>query len=192
MKKVITLSVWFLSTIILLSSCAPALTVTNDYDKTANFSSYHTFRIVKLEQQHQALSQFNQTRIINAVRANLVSKGFTEADSADLLVNIVSILKNEQQVVANTTSYGGYGYGGFYRPYGWGGGMGNSQTTVNVEKYVDGSLIIEVANSSTQKLLWEGIGNKKIDQPSSNPDQAITDAVTKIMASFPPGMTPAK
>lgn len=192
MKKVITLSLWFLSSVIVFTSCTPSLSVTNDYDKTANFSSYHTFRIVKLEQQHQALSQFNQTRIINAVRANLVSKGFTEADSADLLVNIVSILKNEQQVVANTTSMGGYGYGGFYRPYGWGGGMGTSQTTVNVEKYVNGSLIIEVASSSTQKLLWEGIGNKQIDQPSSNPDQAITDAVTKIMVSFPPGMTPAK
>jgi Domain of unknown function (DUF4136) len=189
MKKATSLATWILSTIVLLSSCAPALTVTNDYDKTANFSSFHTFKIVKLEQQHQALSQFNQTRIINAVRANMISKGFTETENADLLVNIVTILKNEQQVVANTTSYG-YGYGGYYRPYGWGGG--NSSTTVNVEKYVDGSLIIEVANASTQKLIWEGIGNKQIDQPSSNPDQAIKDAVTKIMASFPPGMTPAK
>jgi hypothetical protein len=185
MKKTSELSALFLSAIILLSSCEPALKVTNDYDKTADFSKFHTFRIVKLEQQHQALSQFNQTRFINAVRANLVSKGFVEADSADLLVNIVTILKNEQQVVANTSSYG-YGYGGYYRPYGWGGG-GNSSTTVNVEKYVDGSLIIDIASSSTSKLIWEGIGNKKIDQPSNNPDKDVPYAVNMIMASFPPG-----
>ena len=49
-------------------------------------------------------------------------------------------------------------------------------------------LIIEVADAKTKNLLWEGIGNKDIDSPPSNPDQAIKDAVKSIMASFPPGM----
>jgi len=182
MKKLIVLSTAFLFSIILLSSCEPALTVTNDYDKTANFTQFKTFRIVKLEQQYQAVSQFNQTRIINAVRANMLSKGFTESENADMLVNIVTILKNKQQVTANTY---GYGYGGGYRPYAWGGG--NSSTTVNVTDYIDGSLIIEVVNSTTSKLVWEGIGNKQIDAPSNNPDQTIPAAVNKIMATFPPG-----
>ncbi|HMC85653.1 MAG TPA: hypothetical protein VKI61_09005, partial [Chitinophagaceae bacterium] len=62
MKKVISLSAAILSTMIIFISCGPTLTVTNDYDHTANFSQYHTFRIVKLEQQYQALSQLNQNR----------------------------------------------------------------------------------------------------------------------------------
>jgi Domain of unknown function (DUF4136) len=181
MKKLISLSAAILSSLILLTSCGPTITVTNDYDHTANFSQFHTFRIVKLEQQYQALSQFNQTRVINAVRAQMIAKGFTETENADLLVNITSIMKNQKELVANS-----YGYGGGYRPYAWGGG--NMSTTVNVQNYVAGSLIIEVANGSTNKLLWEGIGNQDIDSPSSNPEQAITSAVTKIMASFPPGM----
>ncbi len=115
MKKAINLSAVVLCSLILFSSCGPTLTVTNDYDHTANFSQYHTFRIVKLEQQYQALSQFNQTRVINAVRAQMIAKGFTEAENADLLVNITSILKNQKEVVANS-----YGYGGGFRPYGWG------------------------------------------------------------------------
>ncbi len=185
MKKAIILSAAFLSSLILFTSCEPQLTITNDYDHSVKFSQFHTFRIVKLEQQIQALSQFNQTRIINAVRAQMITKGFTEADNAELLVNIVSILKNKQEIVADT-----YGYGGGFRPYAWGGG--NMSTTVNVQDYKTGSLIVEVVNSATKKLIWEGVGNRDIDAPLSNPDKKITAAVQKIMASFPPGMTHSK
>jgi hypothetical protein len=185
MKKLISLSAATMFSLILLTSCGPTLTVTSDYDHTANFSQYHTFKIVKLEQQYQALSQLNQNRIIAAVRAQMIAKGFTEAENADLLVNITSILKNEKEIVANS-----YGYGGGYRPYAWGGG--NMSTTVNVQNYVAGSLIIEVAAAQGSKLLWEGIGNQDIDSPSKNPDQTVPAAVQKIMASFPPGMTAKK
>jgi hypothetical protein len=180
MKKAIYLPAAVLFSLIFFTSCGPTLTVTNDYDHTANFSQFKTFRIVKLEQQIQAISQLNQNRIINTVREQMIAKGFSESENADLLVNIVSILKNKQEIVANS-----YGYGGGYRPYAWGGG--NMSTTVNVQDYKDGSLIIEVVNASTKKLIWEGIGNQQIDAPIKNPDTAIPAAVQKIMASFPPG-----
>ncbi len=180
MKKSIILHVTFLSLLILFTSCGPTLTVTTDYDRNANFSQFKTFKIVKLEQQLQALSQLNQTRIINAVQAQMIAKGFTESENPDMLVNIVTILKNKQEIVANT-----YGYGGGYRPYAWGGG--NMSTTVNVQEYKDGSLIVEIVNASTKKLVWEGVGNKEIDAPSKNPDKEIPEAVQKIMAAFPPG-----
>ena len=104
MKKLVSLSAAILSLAILFTACGPQLTVTYDYDHTANFSQYKTFRIIKLEQQYQALSQFNQTRVINAVRAQMLAKGFTEAENADLLVNITSIMKNQKEIIAN--SYG--------------------------------------------------------------------------------------
>ena len=182
MKKLISLSTAILSALILYTSCGPQLTVTSDYDHSAKFSQYHTFRIVKLEQQYQALSQFNQTRIINAVRAQMIAKGFKEAENAELLVNITSILKNQKEIVANS-----YSYGGGFRPYMWGGG--NMSTTVNVQNYIAGSLIIEIASAANNKLLWEGVGNQNIDSPSKNPDKTISTAVQKIMASFPPGMS---
>jgi hypothetical protein len=185
MKKAILLSAAFFASLFLFTSCGPTLTVTNDYDHAADFSQFHTFKIVQLEQQYQALSQFNQTRIINAVRDQMIAKGFTESSTPDMLVNITSVLKNKQEIVANS-----YGYGGGYRPYAWGGG--NMSTTVNVQDYTAGSLIIEVANASTKKLLWEGIGNQDIDAPSSNPDKTIPPIVQKIMASFPPGAAAKK
>ncbi len=79
MKKAFYYSAVILCSVILLTSCGPTLTVTNDYDHTANFSQYHTFKIVKLEQQYQALSQLNQNRVINAVQAQMIAKGFTDS-----------------------------------------------------------------------------------------------------------------
>ena len=112
----------------------------------------------------------------------MVKKGFVETSSnPDLLVNVTAILKEKTALQADT-----YNTGGFYRPYGWGGGYGGT-TTVTSYNYKDGSLIIDVLDASKNLLIWQGIGNKEIDKPSSNPDQAITSAVTKIMAGYPPG-----
>ena len=174
----------------IISSCEPSLKVTHDYDKAANFSQYKTFRMVQLDQQHQTISQLNQQRIINAVINEMKKKGFTEsADNPDLHVNAIIILQDKKSVTANTNYYG---YGGYYRPYAWGGGMSSSYTTYDVQNYKDGSLIIDVVDARTQKLLWEGIGNKEIDKPASDPEKAIAEAVAAIMASFPPGMATKK
>ncbi|MFI5155308.1 MAG: DUF4136 domain-containing protein [Chitinophagales bacterium] len=167
-----------------LIACEPSLKVTSDYDKAANFSQYKTFAMTQLDMQHQTISQLNQNRIIAAVKAEMAKKGFSESANPDLEVRAVTILKDEKTVTANTTSYG---YGGYYRPYGWGGGMSSGYTTYSVDNYKNGSLIIEVSDPKAKKLLWEGIGNKEIDKPSSDPDKAITQAVSAIMASFPPG-----
>jgi hypothetical protein len=175
--------------IAIASSCAPSLKVTSDYDKSANFGQYKTFAIDTMRVS-ESLSQLNQNRIINAVRAALTSKGFTESATPDMLVHVSAIFKNQKQV-SSTTDY--YGYGGFYRPYMWGGGVGaTGYTTYNVQDYIDGSLIVEVADAKTRNLLWEGIGNKEIDKPAKDPDTAIPEAVNKILANFPPGSTAKK
>lgn len=186
MKKWILLSTAFLSSLIFLSSCGPTLTVTNDYDHSVNFSKYKTFRIVKLEQHVQNISQLNQTRIINAVRNEMISKGFSETENADMFIDITTTLKDKQELVANST--GGYGgYGGYYR---WGGGY--STTTVSTYNYKDGSLVVDIVDASNNNLLWQGIGSKQIDAPSKNPDQDVPAAVKQIMASFPPGQATKK
>ncbi len=166
-----------------ISSCTSSMKVTSDYDKTANFSQYKSFKIDTLS-INQRISQLNADRLIRAVKAQMQAKGYMEDVAApDLLVSIATILKDKQSVTSNTDFYG---YGGMYRPYGWSTGMGVSgYTTYNVDNYKDGSLIIDVADSRGKKLIWEGIGNKEIDKPIEDPDTAIPAAVSSIMASFP-------
>ncbi|PZF73628.1 DUF4136 domain-containing protein [Taibaiella soli] len=172
-----------------ITACTPQLKVTTDYDRKADFSKYKTFSLYVPEEKNETISQLNRSRIESAVKAEMVKKGLQEASSnPDVLVNVVTIIKNEQQVTANTNYYG---YGGYYRPYGWGGGMASGYTTYNVTDYKDGSLIVEVVDANTKSLVWEGIGNQEIDKPMENPDQQIQGIVAKIMAGYPPGVATA-
>jgi hypothetical protein len=173
----------------LLFSCSPTVKVTTDYDHTANFGEYKTFTVYDLKAQEGQVNQLNVDRVTKAIRAEMTAKGFTESRSSpDLKVNAVSILKNKTQVTADTNFYG---YGGMYRPYGyWGGGamMGGGSTTFNSYDYVDGSLIIDIVSAKTGKLVWQGIGNAKIDSKPDNPEEFINGAIKKILEGFPPGL----
>lgn len=171
----------------LIYSCSPTVKVTTDYDHSANFSEYKTFAVYDLKAQEGQVNQLNVDRVTKAIRAEMIAKGFTESSNPDLKVNAVSILKNKTQVTADSNFYG---YGGMYRPYGyWGGGamMGGANTTFNTYDYVDGSLIIDIVSTKTQKLVWQGIGNAQIDSKPDNPEEFINSSIKKILEGFPPG-----
>lgn len=182
MKRLFTFT--FLA--LVLYACGPTLKVTNDVSKSADFTKYKTFALYNRASSQQSISQLNRQRINDAVVAAMTAKGYTAADTtnADLLVNPITVLKQEQNVTANTDYYG---YGGFYRPYYWGGGMGmaSSNTTFSVDKYINGSLIIDVVDRTQNQLLWQGVGNSDIDGPIKDPDTKIPAAVNKILASLP-------
>jgi hypothetical protein len=172
----------------LLYSCVPTVTVTQDYDHAVNFNEFKTFATFDLSAQKGQVNQLNVDRVTKAIRAEMAAKGFKEtSDNPDLKVNAVAILKNKTQVTANSNYYG---YGGMYRPYGyWGGGamMAGGSTTFYTNDYVDGSLVIDIISTKTDKLIWQGIGNAEIDNKPDNPEEFINSSVKSIMAGFPPG-----
>ena len=184
MKRIIQIS--FPAVLIVTAlSCGPGLKVTTDYDKQADFKKYKTFALYTPENIHDAISQLNRDRIIAAIKNEMTKRGLQEASSSpELLVNPVAIFQDRASVSANSNYYG---YGGVYRPYYWGVAGTSSTTTYDVRHYKDGSLIIDVIDAESKKLIWQGIGNKEIDGPIKDPDKKIPEAVSMIMASFPPG-----
>src|SRR5436190_13485339 len=86
-------------------SCSPALKVTSDYDRTVDFSGYKTFALDTLRPS-QSLSQLNQNRISNIVKAAMIKKGFTESASPDLLVHIAAVFEKQKSVSATADYYG--------------------------------------------------------------------------------------
>ena len=177
---------------IAVSSCGPSLKVSQDYNKDVNFAQYKTFAMYKNDTINPAISQLNRDRIINALKSEMVKKGFQENPaSPDLYVNAVAIFKDRVSV-SQYSNY--YGSGGYYRPYYWGGaGMyGSATTTTDVQHYKDGSLIIDVVDAKEGKLVWQGTGNKEIDGPIKDPDKKIPEAVSLILAGFPPGASKKK
>jgi Domain of unknown function (DUF4136) len=182
MKSLINLCV-VLSAAILLSSCGSGIKISSDYDRTVEFNGYKTYSFYQFSDKGPGLSELNRDRIINSIKKELEKKGLTENNTnPDVLVNATTIAKDKKQVTG-TTNY--YGYGGYYRPYSLSPGFSGT-TTYNVYEYRDGSLIIDFIDANTKKLVWQGTGNKEIDVPLKNAETLIPEAVTKILAGFPP------
>src|ERR1043165_6848776 len=94
-------------------ACEGPVLVTRDYDRTMDFTRYSTFTIVRPRQKDQSLSQNNADQIIDAVKEELISKGFAENITApDLKVNVVTILTDISEMLSGQKYYG---YGGVYR-----------------------------------------------------------------------------
>ena len=183
MKKVTIAALFMTATMTLAISCKPALKVQADYDRHANFSAYKTFSLYYLVTS-RTINELNEARIWNSIRAEMISKGYTENNRhPDLVVNAVSVLKNKKYLSAS-----GNAYGATARPYGyWAAAPGaiSRQGTVQVSKYKEGSLLIEVTDAKTQKLLWEGTGTAELTKRPDDPDKTIRETVTKVMARFP-------
>src|SRR5215471_12825134 len=102
MKKVTIKMFFLILPVVLVTSCKPTLKVVSDYDKSANFSSYKSFSLYYLLTS-RTVSELNEERIWNYIRAEMVKKGYVENDkNPDLVVNAVSILDNKKYVTADS------------------------------------------------------------------------------------------
>ncbi len=170
--------------------CGSAISVTNDYDKGVDFKKYKTFSFYHLKTTGE-VSQVNADRLVNAIVLEMKGKGFVESsDNPDLLINAVTVI-TEKEAVSVSSEY--YGYGGYYRPYAYGYGYGygtgypvENTAAVNTYNYRDGTIMIDILEAKSEKLIWEGTGTAEINTKPSDPAKVIGYAVSKIMESFPP------
>jgi hypothetical protein len=114
-------------------------------------------------------------RVGAAVEAGLKAKGYLQAEGApDFLVATYVGRQSRIQV----TDWG-YGYG----PRGaWYGGG------VDVYQYEQGSLVLDIVDARTKKLVWRGTATAIID-PGASPEERtkrINEAVAKMLEDFPP------
>ena len=166
----------------IIASCTPSLNIRSDYDHAVDFNTYKTYSVYNLRTKGD-VNSLNADRIVKYIRAEMEKKGYREdVNKPDLMINAVSVLKNKQGISASGTSYG---YGGLYRPYSYWGMPSSGYATVQTYEYKDGSLIIDVVDAKTRKLVWQGSANAEMSKAPKNPDAAISDVVGKIMETFP-------
>ena len=188
------IKIGFLSIIagIIIIGCGSSIKVSSDYDKTIDFKRYKTFSIYDLKQTG-SVNPANADKIVNALKKQMKEKGFVEdTQNPDLQINAVSILTSKEAVAMDAPPTNYYGYGGAYRPYGYYGvgyGYGYAENPDTREKEYDfkqGTLMIDIIDTKTQKMVWQGVGNSEIDTKPVNADEIINYAVGAIMVSFPP------
>ena len=171
-----------LSVSLLAVGCS-SISVTQDYDSEADFQSYYTFDWVPrpttdVSANAQQAMQHNTLldgRIKKAVNTQLTAKGMTQTpNSPDIL--LVYHVGSQDKI--NVTDWG-YSYGGY-----WGYGGRN----VDVYSYTQGTLIVDLIDASTKKLVWRGTATGTIDPGASSEQRVrtINEAVSKMLKKYPP------
>jgi hypothetical protein len=165
--------------IVLLSSCS-AVNVVTDYDSNVDFNKYKTFAFYKPEIDKAKISDLDKKRILRAIEAELLAKGFTKSNNPNMLVGIFT--KSREKVNINQNNNFGFGFGWGFNPF-W-GGMNNN---LNVSQYTEGTLFIDFIDKEKKELVWQGVGTgalKLINRAKK--EERINLFVKEIISRFPP------
>ncbi|WP_323788360.1 DUF4136 domain-containing protein [Psychroserpens sp.] len=181
-KKLLNGLSLFLITLI-ISSCS-SVRVAADYDKEVDFKSYKTFAFFKTGIDKAEISDLDKRRILRAIEAELLAKGFTKSENPDMLVSIFTKSQQRVDVYNNSWGWGAFGPGwGGYGP-GWGWGF-NNRPIVSTKS--EGTLFIDLIDMEKKELIWQGMGTGYISQKMEKKEEQIKEFVMKIMEKYPPG-----
>lgn len=160
--------------ILLLAATASfAQQVKTDYDRNADFSQYKTYSWEKVQTQDPLWVD----RIKEAVNGALAAKGWTQVPSAgNVAVVAIEMTRNQQTL---DTFYNGFGGG-----WRWGGGFGEATTTV--DNYKVGTLVVDLFDTNSKKLVWRGSSSDTLSNKSDNNIKELDKGVQKMFAHFPP------
>jgi hypothetical protein len=173
---------------VLLTSCS-SVRVAADYDREANFDTYKTFAFFKPGIDKAEISDLDKRRILRAIEAELMAKGYTKSENPDMLVSIFTKSTQRVDVFNNAWGAGAWGWGGFggwgWGWPGWGPGMGWGGNQVSTS--VEGMLFIDLVNAREKELFWQGSGTGLLVTGDVDRKEArIKEFVSKMMAQFPP------
>ncbi len=176
----------------LITSCS-SVNVNSDYEKNTDFSNYKSYAFYKKGIDKVDISDLDKRRILRAIEAEMLAKGFVKSEDPDLLVSIFT--KSREKIdVYNNNYYGwypwyyGYGYG--YRGYGMGSGFGYN----NVSSSTEGTLFIDLIDAHKKELAWQGMGTGILSKTKSieKKEARISEFVSKIMIQYPPVIDESK
>jgi Domain of unknown function (DUF4136) len=159
----------------LLASCA-TLQVESDYDRSANFSTYHTFTL--LQREHMGISNpLVSTRAEDDIKQDLQRRGYTLTAgpaSADFTVDFSIGAEDRINVSSYPAAYPGPLW------VGWG-------SNLDVRQYHEGTLGIDIFDAHTHRPVWHGWAKKELTQRDfEQPAEPISNAVSSVLAKFPP------
>jgi len=166
-----------LGLIVLMASSCQSLKTSFDYDRSIAMNELKTFAFDP-DVDRLPVNDLVRKRLIQAVTKNLEQKGFKQAAQADVIVLLEVTTKEKEQTYATSANVGGY-YGRRFRF-----GTNFTTTQFHTNRYTEGTLIISIANFSTNDLIWQGRGTSVVREKNLTDDK-IEQGVNKIMASFP-------
>lgn len=161
--------------------------VTSDFDKEADFTKFKMYNFAGwVDGSDKILNDLDKKRILDAFGNELDSRGMTYVDEeGDVTVTLFIVVDQKTSKTAYTDYTGGMGYGGRLG-YGYGGyGMGSSTTSIQEYDYLDGTLVIDIYDNTTKKLVWQGIWKSEVNENPKKREKTIPKNVKKLMKTYP-------
>jgi len=177
---------FYLALAVFLLSGFSACTSYNYYQagiNKTNMSGYHTFAwMPQAKSGNQTLGDAADMRVKESTTNALVAKGLQiNQQHPDLIVNYTRIVGTGSYTTYYSPYYGGYGAWGFgwgwgwYRPwYAYGAPFGYYGNITYADKghYKEGTLIIDLIDPHTRKIVWRGFG---VGEVHHNPEKDVED-----------------
>jgi hypothetical protein len=167
-----------------LAGCS-AFTINTDYDPGASFLELRTYDWAPAETEApkdpRVENDLLEARVHDAVDAELSARGYSqvaEGEAADFWVTYHAGVEAKIDV---TTIQQAYPY---YRGYSrWGG-----YSETYVRNYDEGTLILDVIDPETDRLIWRGSAQAQVNDRSTpeKREKRVRDAAAAILDRFPP------
>ena len=167
-----------LATLIVMGSAGcVTMEVRTEYDPAASFEGWKTYAWMPDRPAMEADGRVFVSRMVRqAVEAELTAKGYRLTETApDFWVNYYVAAGGDLEVERTFSVYG--------RPDRFGPDVrDDSEETV----FVSGTLVLDILVPGTRTLLWRAVAEKAVREGPEAADTAITGAVRRLLASFPP------
>jgi Domain of unknown function (DUF4136) len=162
--------------LLLTASSALSQDIHYDFDDTANFSQFKTYKWVTLKSV-APIDKLTDEQIKAALGAALARKSLAKVDgdgAADLLIGYQTTGQYQEQ---------------FEGSPGWSPGPGWRATgSGKAWTIYQGELAVAMSDATKHVLVWRGVASKALD-PKASPEKRqknLNKAVTKLMKDYPP------
>ena len=159
------------SALVLASAMAAvvyAQRITTDSAPGATFENYRTFAWTPGTPSPVSITE---QRIHAGVNTQLQARGLTQVDAnPDLYVATHVATETVPQIISS-------GFGPWWGP---GGGM------TTVQSYTQGTLVVDLYDASTKKMVWRGVATDTVSRRASTNTRRLDRAITRLFERFPP------
>ena len=179
----VTRFLWAISFVAFLQACS-GIKVSQDYEQGYDFSALKTFSWSPDGDYGLKDNELIDNRIRSAIVRQLLAKQYEMVESVKPDFYISYHLTVEQKITSSGVS-GGISLG--RSSYGRYGSVGLSSGS-QVRAYDQGTLLIDITEPASDKLIWRGVSTQTVYEHSSPAESTavINETVAKMLQQFPP------
>ena len=176
--------------LLLLVTACSSVRVTTDYEPERDYSRLQTYAwmdpIRKIIIDPRVDNDLMSARIRRSVESRLMAQGFIaagEGEGADFFITYNINTEGRIRVDTHFNTFGYHSCRGCWNSSAWGSGR-----DVTVRQYTVGALMIDVVDPASQRLIWRGVGEKRMPrfETPQERDLYIAEMVQAILERFPP------